>query len=133
MARAREAGLVHNTMNVQKGSVFICNCCGCCCASLRAINELKIPTAIAKSNFIAEISSNECTGCGVCVDRCHVHALELVDDVAHLIEERCIGCGVCGGGCEFEAISLKRKDEIVPPPADVREFMELHKAGRSKE
>ena len=133
LAMIREAGLIHNTMNVQQGSVFICNCCGCCCASLRAITELKIPTAVVKSNFIAEISSDECTGCGVCVERCHLHALELVDDVAHLIEERCIGCGVCEASCAFDAISLKRKAELAQIPSDVFDLMAQHVVGRTKE
>ncbi|MGV8073555.1 MAG: ATP-binding protein [Syntrophobacteraceae bacterium] len=133
LAMAREIGLVQTAFNVQKGPVFICNCCGCCCGSLRAINELKIPTALAKSNFIAEISEDACTGCGMCIERCHVHALEIVAGVAHLSKERCIGCGVCVASCEFEAITMIRKDGAAPPPADVREFMALHVAGRTTE
>ncbi|MGV8075030.1 MAG: 4Fe-4S binding protein [Syntrophobacteraceae bacterium] len=132
LSRGREAGLVCSTLNVQKGPNFICNCCGCCCTALRAINELQIPTAVTKSNFIAEIASGECTGCGVCVERCPVRALELVGDIAHLKEERCIGCGVCETMCQFNAISLKRRSEIVHPPADAGEFMVRHAAGRTK-
>lgn len=132
LVKIREAGLIHNTMNVQKDPVFLCNCCGCCCASLRAITELKIPTALVKSNFIAEISADDCVGCGSCVERCHLKALELVDNVAHLIEERCIGCGVCDASCDYDAISLKRKEEIAQIPADVMEFAVQHMAGRVK-
>lgn len=132
LAKGRAAGLVTNTVNVQKGPALICNCCGCCCGVLRAINELRIPSAVAKSNFIADVSSDECTGCGECVERCHVHALDLVGDSAKLKEDRCIGCGVCETICQFDAISLKRKDEIAQIPADGQEFMMLHIEGRPK-
>lgn len=132
LARARDAGLVHCTLNVQTGPMFICNCCGCCCVTLKAITKLDFPNAIAKSNFIAEVSADACTGCGTCVERCNVHALELVDDVAHLKQERCIGCGVCETGCQFEAISLKRKDDLAEVPVDVGEFFAKHAAGRVK-
>jgi ferredoxin len=132
LRRNRDAGLVHNAFNVQQGAVGICSCCACCCILLRGISELKIPSAVAKSNFIAEISHDACTGCGVCVDRCPVHAMEIVNDVAQLVEDRCIGCGVCEVFCEFDAISLKRRDKIVQPPADLNEFMAQRMAGRLK-
>ncbi|MGV8075435.1 MAG: ATP-binding protein [Syntrophobacteraceae bacterium] len=133
LAMARDAGLIHNTMNVQQGSQFICNCCGCCCAGLRAITQLNIPTSVAKSNFIAEISTDECTGCGTCVERCQVKALEIVDDVAHLLEERCIGCGVCKTFCPVEAISLKRRDTLSDTPSDLFDLLPKHAAGRTRE
>ncbi|MGV8073494.1 MAG: ATP-binding protein [Syntrophobacteraceae bacterium] len=131
LRRNRDAGLVHNAFNVQQGAVGICSCCACCCVLLRGISELKIPTAVARSNFIAEVSSEACTGCGVCVERCPVHALELKDDIACLIEERCIGCGACKVFCEFDAISLKRREEIVQPPVDLNEFLAKRLAGDS--
>ncbi|MDX9789096.1 MAG: 4Fe-4S binding protein [Desulfobacterales bacterium] len=133
LARSREAGLVLNALNVQDGSFFICSCCGCCCAGLRGINELELPTAVAKSNYLAVISSDDCTGCGACVESCHVHALALVDDVAVLKQERCIGCGVCVGACNFDAISMKRKDEIEQPPANAEDLMVKRVMGSPKE
>lgn len=132
LARARDAGLVHCTLNVKSGPMFICNCCGCCCVTLKAITKLNFPNAIAKSNFIAEVSPDACTGCGTCVERCNVKALELVNDVAHLKTERCIGCGVCETSCKFGAISLRRKSVLAEIPADVPEFFAKHAAGRER-
>lgn len=133
LARSKKAGLVLNALNVQEGSFFICSCCGCCCAGLRGITELEIPTAVAKSHYLAEISPEDCTGCGVCVESCHVRALELVDDVAVLIKERCIGCGVCVGVCNFDAMIIKRKDEIEKPPTNTEDLMGKHAVGALKQ
>lgn len=123
LKRAEEAGLVHNSLNVQEGALFICNCCGCCCALLRGINELKIPTAVAKSNFIAEVSEEDCTECGLCEERCQVNAIEFIDAVASVIQDRCIGCGVCVSGCPADAISMKRRETETTPPENINEMM----------
>lgn len=126
LQRADQAGLVHNTLNAQKGVLFICNCCGCCCGILRGITQLGIPTAVAKSGFIAAVKQDGCTGCGICVQRCHVSALAVENDRAVLREERCIGCGVCVAGCPTGAISLKRRDNApeLPQTAE-RMFMKI--------
>lgn len=123
LQRAAEAGLVHEAMNTQEGTRAICNCCGCCCAGLRGITQLNIPTAVAKSNFIAEVAKNECVGCDECVDRCHVHALELDGDAVILLEERCIGCGVCTSVCSVQAISMRRRAQQTTPPKTPNDLM----------
>ncbi|MGV8075564.1 MAG: DUF362 domain-containing protein [Syntrophobacteraceae bacterium] len=130
LTRARDAGLVCNTLNVEHGSFAICACCGCCCVVLRGITELKIPGSVAKSNFMAEIAADHCVGCGTCVEACQVKALELLDDVAHVIDGRCIGCGICKVVCQFDAVSLKRRDDENRPPADMTELMGKIALGR---
>jgi hypothetical protein len=35
LRKSEEAGLVHLTSNVESGHWFICNCCDCCCGSVR--------------------------------------------------------------------------------------------------
>jgi ferredoxin len=120
--RAEEAALVHLTWNVASGHYFICNCCGCCCGVLRAINELGINASeVINSSYFAEIDSDACTACGICRDeRCQVNAIEEGDDAYRVIREKCIGCGLCVTTCPAKAISLVRKqpEEIVPPPRD---------------
>lgn len=118
--KAEEAGLVHMTYNVESGHFFICNCCGCCCGVLRAINELGIRDA-TNSHFYAEIDPDKCVACGTCADeRCQVNAIEEGDDAYRVIRERCIGCGLCVTACPSEAIRLvhKPQEELVPPPKD---------------
>ncbi len=126
--KAEEAALVHLTWNVESGHFFICNCCGCCCGVLRAINELGINAAdVINSYYFAEINSDECTACGTCKEeRCQVNAIEEEDDAYKIIREKCIGCGLCVTTCPSEAISLVRKqpEEIVSPPKDEMDWYE---------
>ena len=120
--KAEAEGLVHMTWNVQSGHYFICNCCGCCCDILRAINEMGINAReVVNSAFFARIDPQVCTACGVCAnERCQVHAIEEADAACRIIPEKCIGCGLCVSTCPAEAISLIRRPEgeIESPPAD---------------
>ena len=123
---SEEAGLVHQTFNVESGHFFICNCCGCCCGVLRAINELGI-TSATNSHFYAEINPDNCTACGICADeRCQVNAIEEGEDTYQVIREKCIGCGLCVSTCPSEAIRLLRKqpEERIPPARDEQDWNE---------
>ena len=117
---AEELGLVHTVSNVMKGMGYVCNCCGCCCGLLRGITEWGIEHSVASANYYAEINSEECVGCGTCVERCQVHAISEKGDVSVVDREKCIGCGLCVTGCPNEAARLARKpdSDIVPPPVD---------------
>ena len=125
--RAEEAGLVHLTTNTRTENYFICNCCGCCCGVLRAINMLET-NVITDSHYFARIDPDECTACGVCADeRCQVGAIKQDDDGGYqVLLERCIGCGLCVSTCPVEAVQLVRKseDEIVVPVKDETAWMD---------
>ncbi len=128
---AEDAGLVHITDNVREKVSFICNCCGCCCGFLSAVNKLNLPSVVASSGFVIEVDEEKCNDCGVCAQRCQVKALEMEDDPAGgkkkvLKRElaRCIGCGLCVWKCKEDAIAMKRRpaDQVILPKKD---FMEL--------
>jgi len=114
------AGLVHKAYHlhsdINKEEVAICNCCKCCCPNARA--EAFIPVNNV-ANWLAEINQDLCIGCGTCVEKCHMDAIQLNDDdKAEIGEEYCIGCGVCAYFCPENAISLterKRIVSIIPP------------------
>jgi electron transport complex protein RnfB len=118
--RAEEIGLVHTVSNVMKGVGYVCNCCGCCCAIMRGINEYGIENSVAQANYYAVIDPDECLGCGTCIKRCQVHAISEKDGVSVVDRKRCIGCGLCVTGCPNKVARLKRKpdSEVVHPPAD---------------
>ena len=111
------------------GFFAICNCCSCCCPSIKKMNMLldgAVPfTNAAGSGLIAEIG-DDCIGCGDCVERCPYHAIKLNEDEtsAEIIFDRCMGCGVCEGQCPTEAITLRAE----PSKGGVLDLDELRKA-----
>jgi len=115
-------GLVHTVNNSQDKLQFICNCCTCCCGFLRGVKEFKIPNFLASSGFIAKIDEELCSGCEVCVERCQMDAISIVDGVAFVDEKRCIGCGLCVTGCDTNAASLIRSEEKPEVPKTIREM-----------
>ncbi|MFC1966570.1 ATP-binding protein [Chloroflexota bacterium] len=87
--------------------VGCCNCCGDCCAILRGINDFGLSEAPQRSNYRAVINLEDCTSCGVCTERCQVHAISEDEDSTPLLDRaKCIGCGVCVIGCPNNAIEL---------------------------
>ncbi|MDW7675803.1 MAG: 4Fe-4S dicluster domain-containing protein [Bacillota bacterium] len=123
LEKTEKLGLVHLADNVQKKPAYICNCCGCCCGALRTINEHNF-LSVHPSNFIPEINSEACSGCGTCVKRCHINAIELNNNnLAAIKSERCIGCGACIKGCKKKAIKLVQRKDIYVPPKDKKSQM----------
>jgi electron transport complex protein RnfB len=124
LREAEEAGLVHSPGNYRDGNHYICNCCTCCCGVLRNVAEFNIPTAIAKSSFVATVDEEACTGCGDCLERCQFDALAVPDAVCLIDPGRCVGCGLCTTVCPTEALHLmpRPEGEILPPPADLRDW-----------
>ncbi len=118
--KAEEIGLVHTVSNVMEGFGYICNCCGCCCAILRGINDWGIKNSVAHANYYSVINPDECQGCGTCRERCQVHAIYEQNGVSVVNLEQCIGCGLCVTGCPNDAAKLQRKpeSEITHPPID---------------
>ncbi|KIX11833.1 4Fe-4S binding protein [Dethiosulfatarculus sandiegensis] len=117
---ADKHALVLQPSNAKK-IVNICCCCGCCCQILKSLKRHPKPAELVSSAFIAQLDREECLGCGLCVDRCQMDALAMVDDLAVLDADRCIGCGLCVTTCPGEALSLKRKpdDEVKNVPANM--------------
>ncbi len=115
---AEEASLVHSVSNVVNGVNYICNCCGCCCGVLRGITEWGIGNSMARANYEAVVSEEKCMGCEVCIERCQVSALEIVDGIAKIDRNKCLGCGLCMTTCASNAIKMMPRplEEQVAPP-----------------
>jgi Fe-S-cluster-containing hydrogenase component 2 len=112
-----KAGLVHNTSNLVDSTVFVCNCCGCCCGFLKSMQLIGTNAMLSFSNFKVQVDTAECVGCGDCVERCQVDALSLVDDVVSMDESKCLGCGNCVTVCPTECLTMVRRSEVIPPDA----------------
>lgn len=128
--KAEESGLVHMVMNTVESVGYICNCCGCCCAVLRAFNGFGGQKALARANYYAEIDQSACGQCGLCRDRCQVDAIAAQEDTLVVERGRCIGCGLCVTGCPENAVHLHPLPaaEIIHPPHDFRAWEEARLA-----
>ncbi|MEA5134602.1 MAG: RnfABCDGE type electron transport complex subunit B [Candidatus Fimivivens sp.] len=47
-----------------------------------------------------------CMGLGDCADVCPVHAIDMVDGIAHIDTDLCIGCGLCAKTCPNNVIEI---------------------------
>jgi ferredoxin len=130
LAKAEEEGLVVQPSNAQD-IINICLCCGDCCQALLHLKRHPAPARIVVSPFLARLDAEACIGCGVCVERCQMEALTLVDGMASLEEARCIGCVLCVTTCPSGALSLHRKAEQPAVPRNVGEAMALRARTRA--
>jgi len=128
LEKAEEDGLVVQPSNTQK-LFAACLCCGCCCEILTSTKPLDNPVQYFATNFQARVDADECVGCGRCVKRCQMDAVEISEDKKAVIDySRCIGCGVCVPTCKPGAIRLERKETTTTPPQDsARLYMNILK------
>ena len=114
LERADKSGLVHAGVNTKHLS-NICNCCPCCCASMKGMIQRGLDRHLfMNALFEAVVDEESCTACGDCAERCPVGALS-VGDSAAVDREKCLGCGLCAGACPSDAIStILREDREEP-------------------
>ena len=122
LKKSEESGLVHKAIHthsdITKTETSICNCCKCCCGVFEWW-RIGMTALTNWTNFLSNINSNLCIGCGTCVEKCPVDAIHLNDDnIAEVNTKYCIGCGVCAHFCSENAISLLEgmRKVYVPPP-----------------
>ncbi len=111
---ADSSGLVHAGVNAKHLS-NICNCCPCCCASMKGITKRgEDKHKYLNAMFEAVIDQDACVSCESCVDRCPVGAIMSTDEV-RVNREKCLGCGLCAGVCPSEAITLCLREDLEEP------------------
>jgi NAD-dependent dihydropyrimidine dehydrogenase PreA subunit len=120
LARSEEAGLVLQHNNSQEIK-FVCSCCTCCCGPLKTMKRLLGNVAdFVVSSYRGVSDSENCVGCGICVERCPMEAIVEEGDTVRVDPARCIGCGVCVPSCPEQAMSLELKEGALVPPVDDR-------------
>jgi len=123
LERSYASNLVQIGENVREHPAFICNCCGCCCEALQAARHFSPMQPVATTNYIPEISLENCVGCGKCAKVCPVLAISMEEGEngkkkAAVNREICLGCGVCARNCAVKAIELKRRPEQIITPVN---------------
>jgi Na+-translocating ferredoxin:NAD+ oxidoreductase subunit B len=114
LEEADRSGLVHAGVNTRHLS-NICNCCPCCCASMKGIVQRGMDKRyFMNALFEAVVDGDTCTGCGDCVERCPVGAV-VVEETAEVDRARCLGCGLCAGSCPAAAISVLLREDREDP------------------
>ncbi len=64
---------------------------------------------------VAEIISDKCIACQICIGECPVGAIELSPDgVARIDPEVCVGCGKCFESCPVSAVKFEKKKRKKP-------------------
>jgi len=118
---AEDQGLVHKVFHVHsdidRGIEAICNCCKCCCGMINMYYRGAAPIH-TMSSYLANVDEDLCIGCGTCVEKCPMEAIDLEDSIAVVNEDKCFGCGVCAHHCPEEAMHLKRigpRHVFIPP------------------
>ena len=130
LQRSYDANLVQIGENVRENPAFICNCCGCCCEALQAARRFAPVQPVETTNYIPEVKSHTCVGCGKCAKVCPVHAITIMEDPAThkkqavVNKDLCLGCGVCARNCPTKAIHLeKRPVQIITPVNSTHRFV----------
>ncbi|MFX1453465.1 MAG: 4Fe-4S binding protein, partial [Promethearchaeota archaeon] len=95
LKEAKDFGLVHRTFHSYqdpKNDEFaLCNCCKCCCEVFYNLYKGNIPMK-ALTSFIASVTEELCVGCEICIEKCPMEAIGLLDNFVEINEKRCIGC-----------------------------------------
>ena len=122
-----EAPFVIQVTNAQNGGAM-CMCCGDCCEMLRSTKMQAKPAESVKSNYHVQVNRETCTGCQICLNRCQMEAIDIVDGKPKINYDRCLGCGNCVVTCSSKSRKLVKKPQeqhYTPPDNMMITFMEI--------
>lgn len=108
-------GYVHSIWTI--GTPFIAYMCQCeypTCVGLRHRQQYDMDFAFLKSEHVAKIDIDRCTGCRRCISRCQFGAITWSPDFHHPVIDmrKCFGCGICREPCETDAITLVPRESL---------------------
>ncbi len=84
----------------------ICHCCDCCCYfKLYRHLPQEAAAGLQKLEGLEVRVTDDCDGCGICVDRCFIKAMRVEAGKAAPGKE-CRGCGRCAAVCPKRAVKI---------------------------
>jgi UDP-glucose 4-epimerase len=85
----------------------VCFCCHCCCMmrSYRHIPTEQLDQVISPIEGLSVEVTDDCIGCGTCVEYCIFDAIAIEDDVS-VHNDHCRGCGRCATNCPQGAVKI---------------------------
>jgi ferredoxin len=89
----------------------ICFCCDCCCLG-RYVHSGPIEVVEGITSKLPGISmeiTDDCIDCDICVERCYIGAVKVVDG-KYVFSENCRACGRCALACPVDAIKVRIDD-----------------------
>jgi ferredoxin len=106
---ATTMGVLHDFRNF----LVVCFCCDCCCLVRADIKEAGpgFKQAIKKLQGVRISITDDCVGCGTCVETCFVGAASLAEGRSHIDPDQCKGCGRCAAACPNGAIRVEFDSE----------------------
>jgi Pyruvate/2-oxoacid:ferredoxin oxidoreductase delta subunit len=128
---ADRSGLVHAAANTKHLS-NVCNCCPCCCASMKGITKRGYDKSrYLNALFEARVDKEACTNCEACFVRCPVGAISMLD-AASVDRAKCLGCGLCASACPTNAITLLLREDRQEPFERIMEMGAAILEGKQK-
>lgn len=73
------------------------------------------------------VDKDDCVGCGLCIEKCPVDTISMIDEKAEINMDDCIRCGTCHDVCSQDAVkhdSEKIPDEVDANVARTEELMD---------
>lgn len=125
LKEAEDDGLVHKDIHLKnpgQEEQALCNCCNCCCQFFQLYKRGIFPFHTL-TYYIANVDENKCIGCGICVQKCLIEAIELTNALSITNLDRCIGCGLCAHHCPEQVRNLERtglREVFISPPQIVQ-------------
>jgi UDP-glucose 4-epimerase len=91
----------------------VCFCCECCCMSRyeRYFPVKQLDEMFPRLDGIKMVVNSACDGCGDCLEKCYIRAIEMKNGVA-VIGDRCRACGRCATICPAKAVSVQIDDSL---------------------
>lgn len=113
-----EQGLVHKVYTT--GTPYISNICNCDqdCLGYRAQVKAKLVQTMFRSEYVAVVDWNLCTGCKKCLLQCQFGAIHYSNTLERPTIEmsQCYGCGLCRAVCDKDAITLRPRTDFPKLP-----------------